>query len=134
MKAYHIEIHYTFFSSVPVPSNVRVTLPSDVIIAGSSPNLTCIVELSPAVDVPVTVNTVWTGPNGVTLKPTNPEPAMMESLTRYTSLAKVDAARSGNYTCQATVSSSSQFITGNESLSGTTTITVGESPSYDNLR
>ena len=29
---------------------------------GSNVTLTCTVELSPVVDVPVTVNTVWTGP------------------------------------------------------------------------
>ena len=100
--------------------------PSDMIIAGSSPTLTCTVELSPAVDVPVTVNTMWTGPAGELFTPTNPVPAMIVNLTTYTSLAMVDAARSGNFTCQATVSSSSQFITGSGMMSGTTTITVGK--------
>ena len=52
---------------------------------GSTVALTCTVELSPAVDVSVNVNTVWTGPAVVTLPPISP---VMESLTRYTSTAR----------------------------------------------
>ena len=84
------------------------------------------VELPLSVDVPVTVNTVWTRPAGVTLTPTNPVSAVMESLSRYTSTVMIDAARSGSYACQATVSSSLQYITGSGMISETTTITVGK--------
>jgi hypothetical protein len=41
-------------------------------------------------------------------------------------MADVDAARNGSYTCQASIDSSSQFITGSEKTSGSVTITVGE--------
>ena len=99
-----------------------VTLSVDTIIAGSSPNLTCTVELSPAVNVPVIVNTVGTGPDLTTITPTS---LVMESLARYITMAIVDAARNGSYTCQATVSSSSQFTTGGGSLSASTIIAVG---------
>ena len=114
-------MYYTFLS-VPAPTSVMVTAPVDAIIAGSSPNLTCTVELSPAVDVPVTVNTVWTGPALTTVTPTS---LMMENLTRYITMAMIDAARNGSYTCQATISSSSQFTTGGGSISAATSITVG---------
>ena len=54
-------------SHFPVP-NPMVVVSSDPVSpiwpVGSDVNLTCTVELSPAVDVPVTVNTVWTGPDG----------------------------------------------------------------------
>ena len=99
-----------------------VTQPVDTIIAGSSPNLTCTVELSPAVDVSVIVDTVWTGPALTTVTSTS---LVLESLTRYITTAMVDAARNGSYTCQATVSSSSQFTTGGGSMSASTIITVG---------
>ena len=97
--------------------------PSSTIIAGSSPSLTCTVELqlSPSVDVPVTVETVWSGPASTTVTTTN---LTMESLTRYIILGMVDEARNGSYTCQATVSSSSEFTTGGM-MSGSTTIAVG---------
>ena len=107
---------------MPAPTSVMVTTPVDPIIAGSSSNLTCTVKLSPAVDVPVTVNTVWTGPALTIVTTTS---LVMESFTRYIATAMVDAAKNGSYTCQATVSSSSQFTTGGGSMSATTNITVG---------
>ena len=106
--------------TVPAPTAVMVTPPSSTIIAGSSPSLTCTVELNSLVDVPVTVETAWSGPATVTT--TN---LMMESLTKYIILGMVDEARNGSYTCQATVSSSSEFTTGGGMTSGSTTITVG---------
>ena len=110
---------------VPAPTAVMVTAPVGTIFAGSSPSLTCTVDLDPAVDIPVTVNTVWTGPASTVFTPTNPVPAVMESLTRYTSTAMDNAARNGSYTCQATVSLSSEFTTGGGTSSASTTITVG---------
>ena len=96
---------------------MTVTAPVGV-IAGSSITLTCTVELSPAVDVPVTVNTEWTGPGGVMFMPANPVPAVMMNITTYTSTVSVNVARNGSYTCQATITSGG--IT-----SGSTYITVG---------
>ena len=49
---------------VPQPVVRLVSDTPNPICSGSSPILTCAVELSPAVDVPVTVSTVWTGPDG----------------------------------------------------------------------
>ena len=96
---------------------------------GSDVTLTCTVELSPAVVVPdrVTVNTVWTGPDGVTLSPTTP---VMENLTRYTSTAMVDSFgrdHSGDYNCSATIklTSSNMFIRESNVETGIALITVG---------
>ena len=96
---------------------MTVTAPPGV-IAGASITLTCAVELSPTVDVPVTVNTEWTGPADVTFMPANPVPAVMVNTTTYISTVSVGAAKSGNYTCQAS-------ITSGETTSGSTTIAVG---------
>ena len=74
------------------------------VLSGSSPILTCAVELSPAVDVPVTVNTVWTGPDGSTLM--SAAPPVMKSFTHYTSKAKlnyVESADSGIYNCTVSI-------------------------------
>ena len=97
---------------------MTVTAPVSV-IAGSSFTLTCAVELTPAVDVPVTVNTEWAGPGGVMFMPANPVPAVMVNITTYTSTVLVNAARNGSYTCQATI------ISGAGTTSGSTDITVG---------
>ena len=81
---------------------MTVTAPTGV-IAGSSVILNCIVELSPAVDTPVIVNTVWTGPY-VMFTPTYLVPAVMMNVTTlYTSNVTVSAARNGSYTCQAII-------------------------------
>lgn len=68
------------------------------IFAGSSPNLTCIVELSPLVDVPVTVSTAWTGPAGFTT--TTIAQPVMGTTTNYTSavvVASIGSSQSGNF-------------------------------------
>ena len=96
---------------------MTVTAPLGV-IAGASVTLTCAVELSPAVDVPVTVNTEWTGPADVMFMPANPVPAVMVNTTTYVSTVSVGAAESGSYTCQATI------ISG-RITSGSTNIVVG---------
>ena len=88
--------------------------------------LTCTVELSPAVDVPLTVNTVWTGPAGFST--TNTAQAMAESTTTYTSTAMVSSFgrnESGNYSCVANVSSMSQFLFDSDEQITTSRVTVG---------
>ena len=104
--------------SVPAPSVVTVTAPVDVIIAGSrSLSLICIVELGPAVDIPVNVTTMWSGPD-VTFLPANPATAVMVNITAYTSTVTVNVAKNGSYICQAMVNSG-------ETTSGSTDISVG---------
>ena len=95
---------------------MTITAPPGV-IAGAIVTLNCTVELSPAVDVPVTVYIEWTGPD-VVFMPANPVPAVMVSFTTYVSTVLVDAARNGNYTCRATI------ISGG-TTSGSTDATVG---------
>ena len=102
------------FSSVPPPNFVIVTSdPVSPIKPFEFPSitLTCTVELSPLVNVPVTVNTVWTGPAGFE---NNTTTQLCEGNTNiYTSMAVVSSFgrnQSGNYTCRATVSSYSNFL------------------------
>ena len=69
------------------------------ILSGSTLTLTCTVELSPAVNIPVTVNTEWTRPTIATLDRTT---SLQESLTIYRSengLNSVESADSGQYSC-----------------------------------
>ena len=83
-------------------------------------------ELSPAVDVPVTVTTMWTGPAG--FMTTNTAQPVIGSTTTYTSTAMVSSFRreqSGDYICKATVSSTSLFVTDKEEKSGSAYIITG---------
>ena len=98
---------------------------------GSDVTLTCTVELSPLVDVPVIVTTVWMGPNGfrTTLRTSQPE---MGSNTSYTSAVTVGTfgrMQSGQYTCAAQVISSKNsqyYTTNNATVYGAAQVTVGE--------
>ena len=82
-----------------------VSLTSDTpspILSGSNVTLTCTVELIQAVDVSVTVNTVWTGPATTNA----PNFAVKESLTLYRSshtLNFAESADSGEYTCTISI-------------------------------
>ena len=94
-----MHLHYL----VPAP-RVSVTPPVVPIIVGSSITLTCTVELSSLVDVPVTVTTEWSGPDGFTT--TNTAQPVIRSTATYASTATVSSSgreQSGNYTCKATV-------------------------------
>ena len=109
--------------SVPNPMVVISSDPvSPVRPVGSDVTLICTVELSPAVDVPVTVNTLWTGPDGVTLVP------VMESLTSTAIVSSFGRDQSGVYTCMATVRSTSVFITDSSSQFASCLLYTSPSP------
>ena len=119
---------------VPVPQSVIITSAPATPIRpiGSNVTLNCTVVLSPLVDVPVVVNTVWTGPDG--FMTTNTAQPVMGSTTTYTSTDVVMSfgrEQSGNYTCRATVSSMSSSISNSDSTSRTVRVSIGkrESPS-----
>ena len=92
---------------------------------GSDATLTCTVELSPAVDVPVTVNVQLSDPAGSPLTITS---SLMSGFT-YISIAIISSFgrdQSGNYTCTAIVSSSFLFFTNSRPQSVAAYITVGK--------
>ena len=93
---------------------------------GSNVTLMCTVELSPAVDIPVTVNTVWTGPAGFSTNIT--ALPVMGSTTTYTNTPIVrsfERNKSGNYSCMATLTFESSFVEASGPKSGIAFITTG---------
>ena len=119
-----------FLSSiVPTPVSVILSPPYAGIIqpVGSTITMTCTVELSPVVNVPVTVITEWTGPAGFVVNIT--AQPVEGSTTNYTSRAVIGSFgrnESGVYTCKATVTSTFPFLRDSASSSGTSRITVGK--------
>ena len=114
---------------VPAPTSVILSPPYPGIIrpVGSAINMTCNVELSPVVNIPVTVITVWTGPAG--FMTTTTTQSIMGSTINYTSTAVIGSFgrdESGAYTCTATATTTSSFLRNSASHSGTAAITVGE--------
>ena len=89
------------------------------ILSESSFTLTCTAELNPSVDVPVTINTVWTGPDGTILtSATRPEKKSFTLYASVNTLHSVDSADSGNYTCTVSVEDGVE-------VSASTNITIG---------
>ena len=118
--------------AVPAPTSVQLTIKSDsedlIIPVGSNVTLICTVELSPAVDVPVTVNTVWTGPNGF-MRHNTAQSDMRSNGTYMINTVISDSFnrnQSGNYNCTVTIASNNSFLMTSDSSSNTTRVRVGE--------
>ena len=115
---------YLLFLSVPSPISVTVTsVPlSPIRPVGSAVTMTCAVELSSMVDIPVTVVTEWTGPAGF-----NIEQPVSVGYTSTALISPFGRNNSGIYTCRATVSSTSpnQFVR-DSVKSSSARVTVGK--------
>ena len=110
--------------------------PNPVRPIGSAVNLTCVVhvELGPAVDVPVIVSTVWTGPSGFTANnishPISGISSSMYIITSRTVISSFEGSQSGVYTCTARLNASSSsrsyLIDSGTKSAGSIQITTGE--------
>ena len=119
---------------MPNPAVMIISTPvSPIHPIGSTVTLTCTVDLSPLVDVPVTVTAQISAPMGVIITPvTN---SVMENATRYTSTATVGPFgrdQSGEYTCMANVElvTANPFTIGGTGVTGMDRITVGTGKLY----
>ena len=93
-------------------------VPNPIPPFGSSVTLTCAVELSPAVDVPVTVNTVLS--TDERFSNTRTAQPVMGSLTSYAAtfmISPFGRSDSGIYSCSATVSLTSNAYISDSSTS-----------------
>ena len=101
-----------------------MTLPPYTIYTGSTPTLTCSVELSPIIDIPVMVEITLTGPQGVTIKP---DALITENLMKYrhTFLLSSSVMSEDVYHCLVKVHSQNSFTSGLSTGEDTVTITVG---------
>ena len=96
---------------------------------GSSVTLTCAMVFSLVVDVPVTVNTAVTNPDGFTIASTT-QP-VMGSGTNFATIAMISSFRrsdSGTYTCAATIrlTSTNTYISNSNTVTHSVRVTTGE--------
>jgi hypothetical protein len=94
---------------------------------GSAVTLTCIVhmEFSPVVDVPMTLNIVWSGPDGFTA--TNASYPVVTTHTITIVINAFERNESGIYTCMADLKSSSTIYHINGSaISDSVQVTTSE--------
>jgi hypothetical protein len=121
---------------VPYPTVIITSSPvSPIHPVGSTVTLTCTVDLSPYVDVPVNVTTQLSGTAGVTITPVTTSESVMENATRYTSTATVSPfgrIQSGEYTCMANVELviANSFIASGTGVTGMDGIAIGTGRLY----
>ena len=90
-------------------------------------SLECDVVLSSNIDIPVTVNVIWIGPNSDVPMATNQTlvnkgTTLIAVMITFASFGRMD---SGNYTCTGFLSSTSLFLNTSQSLSSTIMVTTG---------
>ena len=108
---------------------ISSSIPNSIPPFGSDVTLTCAVELSTLVDVPVTVSTVLTTPDGFTR--TSTAQPVMGSSTNYTStflISSFGRSDSGLYDCRATVSltSANAYISDSSTVTHQVRVTTSE--------
>ena len=118
----------SFSDNLTVPAPTSVTVASNSVNpirpVGSDVTLTCSVELSAAVDVPVTVNTEWSDPDGfMTSREAMGNNTIQASITTVTSFRR---NHSGVYRCTATISSSNVLLSISDSRIGMLRVTTGK--------
>ena len=103
------------------------SIPNPIPPFGLDVTLTCAVELSQALEVPVIVNTTLTTPAGFTTH--NTAQPVMGSLINYTTEFMISSFRrneSGLYTCGATVSLPSYYMNESNSVTHSVRVTTGK--------
>ena len=126
-----ISVYIIIFSLVPRLTEIRISSDQDnplmVRPIGSPVTLTCMADLNPAIDVPVTVNIQLRHPNGSLLPGTTPVMSQGSTYSRTATVPSFGREQSGNYTCTAAaVSSANSFLSNSGSQSGTLRVTTGE--------
>ena len=91
----------------------------------STVNLTCTVELSSAVDIPVVVNLKWTGPAMFSRSSTKrlQGPANVTATSTINSFGRDN---SGNYSCAVNITSTSPFVSSSTESLQSVRVTVGK--------
>ena len=105
--------HFYHNFAVPAPTSVMLSssIPNPILPFGSNVTLTCAVELSPAVDIAVTVNTELTNPDG------------FATLSMISSFGR---SNSGIYTCRAAITSTNAYISDSSTVSHSIRVTTGK--------
>ena len=125
-KLYTPIVNYcSLVHTAPSPSSITIIAPPNIIFTGHIFCISCIVNLPPTVDIPVTVNIVWSE-NYSSSVPT------MDNLNEYNSTATFVSDlewESISFKCTASVSSNSSFITRSESTAMNMSVFVVGRPS-----
>ena len=89
-----------------------------------SMDLTCSITLARAVPSDVTVEVVWTGPNGSSLSDGTTPTGTDTSYSSTLSLSSLMVSDAGTYNCTATLTSARPYLISSTSVAGYTEVTV----------
>ena len=101
--------------SLPVPTPYVSLVPSGPLYEGTSQTLTCTVTLPQPVDTDVTVGVVWRFTNTQIVNSTriqiSPVSSMRSPFTSTLTLSPLSMSDAGQFSCEATADTASQYIT-----------------------
>ena len=102
--------------SLPVPTpSVSMSIPSDPLYEGTSQTLTCTITLPEAVDTDVTVGVVWRFTDTPVVPSArvqiSPVSSTRSPFTSTLTLSPLSMSDAGQFSCEATADSASQYIT-----------------------
>ena len=114
--------------TAPPPSSATIVMPPNIIFTGHMFSISCIVNLPPTVDIPVTVNIVWSEPiqNYTSPAPTLERPNEYSSTATFVSNVEWESI---SFQCVANVDSDSPFITASDSSAANVSVFVVGRPS-----
>ena len=103
---------------------VMVSVTQSELVSGSLLTLTCSITQPASVDTPTTIMSSWTAPNSTYYNTVNTVNATSVELM----ISSVETADSGNYSCSATLtdSSDSVYVVNSEPANDTISITVSK--------
>ena len=100
------------YASPPVPTpTLDLSVPSGTLYEGTSQTMTCSVTLPDTVDTDVTVDVQWTPPASNDRVMISTVSSMRSPFISTLTLSPLSMSDAGQYSCEATSDSSSQYIT-----------------------
>ena len=108
-----MHIHLSFsrlYNAVPTPT-LDLSVPSGPLYEGTSQTFTCTVTLPDTVDTDVTVDVRWTLVASSDHVMISPVTSMRSPFISTLTLSPLSMSDAGQYSCEATADSSSQYIT-----------------------
>ena len=114
--------------TAPSPASVMITMPPNIIFTGYMFSIGCIVKLPSTVDIPVTINIVWSESiqNYTSPAPTMERPNEYSSTTTFILDVEWEFI---SFQCAANVNSDSPFITASDSSAANVSVFVVGRPS-----
>ena len=121
--------------AVPPPTvSIMYTQPG-VFYYGSQTSISCVLTITPSVNVPVMMNALWIGPQGqITNDTRSVVITITQGSTNYKTTLQISSLRtndSGLYQCVGSISSNSSYVVGTSNASANISLSVQGENTYE---